>query len=267
MRYIMIVLLVIGISGCGPKEEKIAAVDGKAVTQAQFNAYLNFKRLNARDAKRRQALLDQYLQRAALAAAIDKTDLLDRQLIDTELEEFRKEMLISRYFEKFLKDKVGEDAVRNYYNTHAADYEETQVHVAHILVRTNPKMSEPERKARLTIAQEAYSKIRGGADFAKIAKQYSEDKVTAKRGGDLGWIKKGGIDPNFSRIAFELKAGDVSEPFETPFGYHIIKVLEAPRTVKRSFESMAGDIRYRLKNEAKQAELERLQAMVEIEKK
>jgi peptidyl-prolyl cis-trans isomerase C len=267
MRYMMILLLIIGISGCGPKDEKLAVVGGKAITGTEFDAYLKFKRLNAQDDKRRHALLDQYLDRAALAAAIEKTDAMDPALIKTELEEFRKEMLISRYFEKYLKDKVGEDAVQNYYNTHAADYEETQVHVAHILIRTNPKMSETERKAKLTAAQEAYSKIRGGADFAKIAEQFSEDKVSAKNGGDLSWVKQGGIDANFSRIAFELKAGDVSEPFETPFGYHVIKVLEAPRTVKRSFETVAGEIRYRLKNEAKKAELDRLKGLVKIEKK
>lgn len=266
MRYIMILLLAIGISGCGNKDAKIATVDGKTVTRTEFDNYLKFKRLNAQDDKRRQALLDQYLDRAALAAAVQKTDVLDQAMIDTELEEFRKEMLISRYFEKYLKDKVGEDAVQNYYNTHAADYEETQVHVAHVLIRTNPRMSDTERKAKLTTAREAYAKIHSGADFAKIAEQYSEDKVSARRGGDLGWIKQGGIDANFSKIAFELKAGEVSEPFETPFGYHVIKVLDAPRTVKRSFESAAGDIRYRLKNEAKQAELERLEKSVKVEK-
>ncbi|MDA8140785.1 MAG: peptidylprolyl isomerase [Desulfobacteraceae bacterium] len=267
MRYIMILLLVLGISGCGKKDEKIASVGGKAVSQSEFDAYLKFKRLNAKDDKQRGALLDQYLDRAALAAAIEKSDVLDQASIKTELEEFRKEMLISRYFEKYLQDKVSDEAVQNYYNTHTSDWEETQVHVAHILIRTNPKMSELERKAKLTTAQEIYSKIRGGKDFGKMAEQFSEDKVSAKSGGDLGWVKQGGIDPNFSKIAFETKEGELSEPFETPFGYHVIKVIEAPRTIKRSFETAAGEIRYRLKNEAKKAELDRLKGNVKVEKK
>jgi peptidyl-prolyl cis-trans isomerase C len=267
MRYILILLLALGISGCGQKGEKLATVDGRAVTQSEFDAYLKFKRINAADEHRRAGLLDQYLERTALAAAIEKAAVLDKQAIEAELSEFRKQMLISRYFEVYLKDKVGEDAVRNYYNTHAGDYEENQVHVAHILVRTNPKMTETERKAKLTTAQEAYAKVRKGDDFAKIAEQYSEDKISAKKGGDLGWIKEGSIDRTFSKTAFELEAGSVSEPIETPFGYHVLKVLEAPRVIKKSFEAAAGDIRYRLRNEAKKAELERLSASVKVEKK
>jgi peptidyl-prolyl cis-trans isomerase C len=267
MRYLLILLLALGISGCGQKGEKLATVDGRAVTRSEFDAYLKFKRINAADDHRRAGLLDQYLQRTALAAAIEKTDVLDKQLIDAELTEFRTQMLISRYFEAYLKDKAGEDAVRNYYNTHAGDYEEHQVHVAHILIRTNPKMTETERKAKLTAAQEAYGKLRKGDDFAKVAEQYSEDKISAKKGGDLGWIKEGGIDGTFSKTAFELEPGAVSEPLETPFGYHVLKVLEAPRVVKKSFEAVAGDIRYRLRNEAKKAELERLTAKVKVEKK
>ena len=266
MRYLVIVLMVFAVMGCS-KEEKIAVVDGKNITQAQFDAYLKFKRLDKQDKAHRGKLLDQYLERAALAAAIEKTDALDKASIQAELAEFEKQMLISRYFEKYLNTAVGEDAVRNYYNTHADDYEENQVHVAHILIRTNPKMSEPERKAKLTTAQEAYAKVHKGDDFAKVAEQYSEDKVSAKKGGDLGWIRQGGIDANFSRIAFELEAGKVSEPFETPFGYHVIKVLEAPRVVKKSFESVAGDIRYRLRNEAKKAQMEKLMGSVKVEKK
>lgn len=266
MRYLIVIFLIVALLGCS-QEEKLATVDGKAITTAEFDAFLKFKRHRAEDAQRRTALLNQYLEREALAAAIDKEPLLDKTLIEAELNEFRKEMLIARYFEKFLKDKVSEDAVRNYYNTHAADYEQRQVHVAHILVRTNPKMSEPERKAKLTTAQEAYSQIRSGKAFAKMAEKYSEDKVSAKKGGDLGWIKQGGIDKNFSKIAFDLEEGAVSEPFETPFGYHVLKVLAAPRTVKRPYEGVAGDIRFQLRNKAKKAELERILEGVKVEKK
>jgi peptidyl-prolyl cis-trans isomerase C len=264
MRYLIVVFLIVTLLGCS-QEEKLVTVDGKAVTSAEFDAFLKYKRHRAEGAQRRAALLNQYLEREALATAIDKESLLDKALIEAELNEFRKEMLISRYFGKFLKDKVSEDAVRRYYNTHAADYEQQQVRVAHILVRTNPRMRESERKAKLTIAQEAYSQVRSGKDFAEMAKKYSEDKVSVKKGGDLGWIKQGGIDKNFSKIAFELEEGAVSEPFETPFGYHVIKVLAAPRTVKRPYEAVADDIRFQLRNKAKKAELDRLLGAVKVD--
>ncbi|CAB1055662.1 hypothetical protein D1BOALGB6SA_395 [Olavius sp. associated proteobacterium Delta 1] len=272
-RYLLILALILslpalGLFGCGDDDTapKLAVVNEKPVTEAEFEAYLKFKRAPQQDQKRRQMLLDQYLEREALAAAIEKAQLLDRELIAAELNEFRKEMLISRYFEKFLKDKVTDQAVQNYYNTHAADYEQRMARAAHILVRTNKKMSETERKVKLTTAQEAFSQIRAGKDFAEIAADYSEDRISAKKGGDLGWLKEGSIDPRFSKILFELEPGTLSEPFETPFGFHVVKLIEGPKVVKRPLSAVAGDIRYQLRAKTKKAELERLTADVKIEK-
>ena len=272
IRYVVPFLLtltvLLGLAACGKSEKEpvVAKVNDQDITEAKFDAYLKFKRVPANDEKRRKTLLDQYVEREALAAAVEGERLLDRELIRAELNEFRKEMLISRYFEKFLKDKVTDQAVQNYYNTHAADYEQRMAHGAHILIRTNKAMSETERKVKLTTAQEAYSKVRAGQDFGEIARDYSEDRVSAKKGGDLGWLKEGSIDPRFSKTLFELKPGDVSEPFETPFGFHVVKLVEGPKIVKRPFGAVAGDIRYQLRNKAKQAELERLVSKVKIEK-
>jgi peptidyl-prolyl cis-trans isomerase C len=266
LKYFAALLCIIGVSACGGDSDKLAEVGGKTITNKQFESFLEFKRIPAEDGTRREKALDEYLQREALAGVIEKEDLLDADMVAAELNEFRKEMIISRYFETFLKDKVTDTAVQNYYNTHAGDYEEKKVHAAHILIRTNSKMSETERKVKLTTAQEAYSKIKAGQDFAEIAKDYSEDKVSAKKGGDLGWLKQGSIDERFSKTLFELEPGQVSEPFETPFGFHIIKVLEGAKVIKRPFEAVAGDIRYQLRGQAKQAEMERLTGMVVVER-
>lgn len=267
-RYCLVLIFIVAllISACGDSP-KLATVDGKAITEAEFNAFLKFKRISDKDEKKRGMLLDQYLEREALASAIEKGDLLDKDLIQAELNEFRKEMLISRYFEKYLNDTVTDQAVQNYYNTNASDYEQKKIHAAHILIRLNKKMSEPERKAKLTTAQEAYSLIKSGKDFAEVAKDYSEDKISAKKGGDLGWLKEGSIDKRFSKTLFELKAGEISEPFETPFGFHVLKNIEGPKAVKSPFSSVSGDIRYMLRNKAKKAEMEKLQKMIKITKK
>jgi len=269
LLHLILLLLVLLLPGCGERDRspKLATVNDRSITEAEFEAYLKFKRLPAQDEKRREKLLDQYIEREALASVISQEKLLDNNLIQAELNEFRKQMLISRYFEKYLQEKVSDQAVQNYYNTHASDYEQLKAHGAHILIRTNKKMSEPERKAKLTKAQEAYSLIRSGKDFGEVAKKYSEDKISAKKGGDLGWLKQGSIDPRFSKTLFELKPGEVSEPFETVFGFHIVKLIEGPQVVKQPFDAVTGDIRYQLRNEAKKAELERLLSKVKIEKK
>ncbi len=254
-----IIALLLTLTACGHKPGKQGEQSPQAsATDTRFNAYLRFKRITAKDDAQRQKLQEQYLEREALAAAVEKEPILDQELIAAELDEFRKEMLISRYFEKFLAEKVSDEAVQNYYGAHAADYEEKKVHVAHVLIRTTPQMSEEERKVKLTAAHEVYSQLQSGKDFAAIVEEYSEDKVSAKKGGDLGWLKEGSIDPRFSKTVFAMTAGALSEPIETQFGFHVVKLVEGAKVVKRPLEAVAGDIRYQLRNQARAAEMERL---------
>lgn len=260
------VLTLAVLAGCDDKVRVLARVNGETVTQPEFDAYLDFKRIPAEDEKRREKVLEEYLEREGLAKVIEAQKALDQASIEAELNEFRKEMIISRYFDEFLREKVTDEAIKNYYETNAKNYEERKVHVAHILVRTHKRMTEEERKAKLTTAQEIHSKLQSGEDFAEVAKQFSEDKISGSRGGDLGWIKEGSIDARFSQRAFEAKAGVVTEPFETPFGFHILKVLEEPKSIRRPLAAVAGDIRYQLRNEAKEAELKRLSEAVKISK-
>lgn len=265
-RIVAILACLLWLLACGSDSNEFAKVNGRKITKDQFNAYLKFKRIPETDTGRLNAVADEYLEREALSSVIEAEEKMDTPVIQAELNELKKEMLISRYFETFLKDAVSEQAVKNYYSAHAEEYEQKKAHVAHILIRTNKKMSETERQAKLTTAQEAYSKVRTGEDFAKVAEKYSEDKVSAKKGGDLGWMKEGSIGPVFSKTVFEMEPGTVSEPFETTFGFHVVKLLEEPKVVKQPFKSVEGNIRYQLRNKAKQAESERLMAKVKIKR-
>ncbi|MDY0163294.1 peptidylprolyl isomerase [Desulfobotulus sp.] len=257
----------VSLWGCG-EEDVIARVDGKALSRSGLESHLAFKRVDSSDGKRVGLMEESFVNRAALAAAIEKSGVLDKELMAAELEEFRREMLISRYFERFLAEAVTDETVLTYYNTHGSEYEEERARVAHILVRTRPDMEESERKARLTALQEAWSLVRTGRKgFEEVAESHSEDRISAKKGGDLGWIAKGSIDPGFSEKVFGgLEVGTVSEPFETPFGYHVVKLLEGPATVRKPFSSVSGDIRYQLRSAARVAEMERLQKSVKVER-
>jgi peptidyl-prolyl cis-trans isomerase C len=252
-----IALVLLVLNACS-KEDLVGKVNGKDVTRAEFNRYLELKHVPKDDTKRAETMLKDYMQREAYAALIEKSKDFDTKLIETELHEFKKQILISRYFENFLNKKVNEEAIKNYYNTHAEEFQREKIKVAHVLIRTNNKMSEAEVQAALTKAQEAYSMAKSGKLFADVAKQYSEDKVSAKNGGELGWLAKGAIDPIFSAKIFEAKAGDILEPFKTPFGFHVVLVEEDAKVEKTPFEKVKGDIRYRLRQQAKQAEMDRL---------
>ena len=97
-----------------------------------------------------------------------------------------------------------------------------QTRARHILVRTSETVSEAEARRRLAGLRD---RIVNGADFAALARANSDDS-TAARGGDLDWIYPGDTVPEFERAMNELKPGDISQPVRTPFGYHLIQVME-----------------------------------------
>ena len=96
-----------------------------------------------------------------------------------------------------------------------------QTHVRHILVRAREGLSEAEARERL---KKLRAQIESGADFAEVAKNNSEDS-SASKGGDLGWVAPGDTVPEFERVMNSLKDGEVSQPIQTPFGWHLVQVL------------------------------------------
>jgi peptidyl-prolyl cis-trans isomerase C len=234
----------------------------KDLDKEKFEAYLQLKRIPLNDEVRYQRMKKEYNQRIALVNAIDSTEKLKPLQIDAEVEQFRKQLVISRYFEQYLTEAVTEQGLLNFYNQNIGNYKTRKIHAAHILFRVQPTMGEVERQALLTSAQDAYSKITSGTDFSELAKAQSDDKVSGAKGGDLGWIKQGAVSAEFSQKIFTLKAGEVSAPFLTAYGYHVVKIIEEPQEITKPFESVKGDIRYQLRNQSKQAEMEKLIASV-----
>jgi peptidyl-prolyl cis-trans isomerase SurA len=97
-----------------------------------------------------------------------------------------------------------------------------QIRARHILIKTNELVSENEARTRLRNLKE---RLENKADFAELARVHSEDGSAAK-GGDLGWISPGDTVPEFERAMAALKAGEISEPVRSPFGWHLIQVLD-----------------------------------------
>lgn len=98
-----------------------------------------------------------------------------------------------------------------------------QTHARHILIKLNEIVSEDEAIHRLRSVRERL--VNGGADFNEMARQYSEDGTAAK-GGDLGWVNPGDTVPPFEKAMNELEPGEISEPIRSPFGFHLIQVIE-----------------------------------------
>jgi peptidyl-prolyl cis-trans isomerase SurA len=98
----------------------------------------------------------------------------------------------------------------------------TQMHARHILIKTSEIVSEKEARERLDKLKE---RLDNNADFAELARLQSEDS-SASRGGDLGWLSPGDTVPEFEKAMMALNTGEISAPVKTPFGWHVIQVIE-----------------------------------------
>ncbi|HPF51338.1 MAG TPA: peptidylprolyl isomerase [Draconibacterium sp.] len=164
-------------------------------------------------------------------------------------------MMVYPFESAAYKTPVGEvsEPVRTQFGYHlvkvnAVRKNQGEILVAHIM-KNIPKGVSPERKAQLKASIDSlYLLVKNGADFAELAKKESDDKRSAADGGKMPWFSAGRIIPSFSTPAFALKnIGDISEPIETEYGYHIIKKLDE-RPIA-SFDEMKEDIENRIKHD------------------
>ena len=114
---------------------------------------------------------------------------------------------------------------------------QAQRRASHILVEFGEDSDAAKEKAK-----GLYEKAKAGEDFAKLAKENSDDLGSANEGGDLGFFAKGIMDENFEETAYAMNVGDISEPVRSEFGYHIIKLLEIKESTGKKFSEVKNDI-------------------------
>ena len=107
-----------------------------------------------------------------------------------------------------------------------------QLHARHVLMRPNEVQDDATTRQRLAAIRD---RILAGEDFAALASVTSEDPGSASRGGDLGWTSPGTFDPAFEEVLTKLQPDEISEPFRTQFGWHIVQLL-GRRTYDQSDE-------------------------------
>src|SRR5687767_10613709 len=140
-----------------------------------------------------------------------------------------------------------------------------QTRLRHILIRASDSVSESEALRRLGDLRERI--VKGSADFAEMARVHSND-ATAARGGELDWVYPGDTVPDFERAYQELKEGEISQPVRTPFGYHLIQVLErrsAEQSPERKRMQARQALRERKADEAYQDWLRQLRDQIYVE--
>ena len=186
---------------------------------------------------------------APFADEVEISDADIQGYYDANITSFDTEEKVSVAYVKLSVDDlkgdvtVSDDDVSAWYEENKDQYrDEEQRRVSHILIETGDDEAAAKAKAEALLAE-----IKGGADFATVAEENSEDSFSAENGGDLDYITPGMMDDAFDSAVFSLKnVGDVTDVVKTEFGFHIIKLTDLkPETIK-PFSDVAGEIRENL---------------------
>ena len=168
-----------------------------------------------------------------------KLEYIGDQILAKDLEESAGENI-----------KPSDSDITKYYNENKAKFEQgPRVKVRHILVPT-----EPEAKAIL-------EQLKKGADFSKLAKEKSKD-TSSQRGGDLGWVTQGRMDPAFEKAAFALKKGQMSGIVKSSFGYNIIICDDIEAKKEKNLKEIKPQIETQLQREKKEEAVNKLKEQV-----
>lgn len=190
-------------------------INGKDITKSEFEYIYHKNNRQQVDVNGLEEYMPLFVNYKLKVDAAEKAGIDTTAAFVSELDGYRKELA-----KPYLTDLATENnLLREAYDNYAKNVE-----ISHILITTGQMPTEEARKEALAKAQEVAAKAQAGEDFAALAQQYSEDPGSQLRGGYLGYIKGGRLIYPFEKVAFAMQPGEISEPVETRFGYHIIKV-------------------------------------------
>jgi peptidyl-prolyl cis-trans isomerase SurA len=125
-----------------------------------------------------------------------------------------------------------------------------EVMVAHIMVKTTPNMSKEDSLNAYTKITEIHSKLKAGSKFEDLAQEFSDDKSSAKKGGELPWFGTGKMPIEFEKVAFSMtNKGDFSQPMRTKYGWHVIKLID--KRGLATFEDMKNELKAKVTKDSR----------------
>ena len=130
-----------------------------------------------------------------------------------------------------------------------------RVQARHILLMTTDKPAAEVEKLKAK-SQDILKKLKSGGDFAQLAKDNSQDPGSAVKGGDLGWVVRGQMVPEFEKACFSLKEGQLSEVVTTQYGFHIVQVTKKEQAHVRPFEEVKNELRAEVMREQVYAKMQ-----------
>ncbi|HBE8615730.1 TPA: peptidylprolyl isomerase [Clostridioides difficile] len=180
---------------------------------------------------------------------------MDKAGVDKDYlkQEISRDLAIDKN-KKAFEDRINisDNDMEAYYTSHKKDFNVEEVSASQILISTLDKnkkeVSKDKKEALKKKADNILTKIKNGESFESLTKKYSDDKATGKNGGQLGYFTKDDKNAEFTKEVFKLKKNEVSNVFETSYGYHIVKVTDK-RERQKSFNECQSLIRESILNE------------------
>lgn len=219
--FVLPIVLLAGTIGCerrsltpeGEDSPVVARVNETTLTKRDFESILPEDYQDVLTTSERREYLDRWITTQLLYDEAMRAGLGSSPDIDARLESFKKDLIADQLVQQVIQERasVTEREVRAYFEAIRVQYEK-ELRVSHILVDT------PEKAEKVKSLLDSKS-------FGYLVGRYSIDKH-AGGGGDLGYLSKGNMLPEFEDVVFSMKVGDVSDVVESEFGYHIIKVTD-----------------------------------------
>ncbi len=257
-KVVIFIILILGVSlpSLSWGDDVIAQVNGKALTKEQF-VILAKDVVNGQPAgfsltdEQKEQMVDGWVKAEVLAEEAMSQGLDKKPEARYQMDEAYREVLVKLLLEKEIsgKVKVSKSDIQDYYDAHKDRLKTTERRKArHILLKTEEK------------ADKVYQELKDGGDFSKLAEKYSEDDGNKDKGGDLGYFAQGDMVPEFEKVVFAMKKGDVSKPFKTQFGWHVVKLDDIRPEGTKKLDEVQGEISREL---LRQKQLEALDAYVD----
>lgn len=239
------------------QDKVVATINGKPITDADLavaESEIGADMGNLPPDQKRMSLLEFLIDNQLFAEAAEADKLGQGPEFETRLNYLKRRALREMYFEKVIKGSVAEADARKIYDDQVKLLKpEEEVQARHILVESEDK------------AKELKEKIKGGGDFAALAKENSKDPGSKEDGGNLGYFGRGQMVPQFEEVAFKLAKGDVSDPIQTQFGWHLVKLEDKRTKQPPAFEIVKDRIVQSLLLQKAQQSATTLRAQAKIE--
>ncbi|RKD73442.1 foldase protein PrsA [Sinobaca qinghaiensis] len=220
--------------------EEMAATSGEAALDTMITEEVVNAEAEKAEVKVTQKEIDE--EKATLEESYGGEEGLESAISQSGLtmEDLEEQMETTLKVEKLMEAdiSVSDEEIETYYEENKEDLgEPAQVEASHIL--TEDKETAEEIKAKLD----------NGENFAEIAEEYSTDTASAENGGELGFFGTGEMAEAFEKAAFDMEPGEISEPVETEFGFHIINVTDKKEAEEAALEDSRAEIEETLKNQ------------------